>query len=215
MDVWTDRDVEAFIEAAHRAARAGLLRATSGNLSQRLDGGVVAITAKGSWLGDLARDEIALVRLEDGRSLGPAAPSGETPLHLGILRARPDLAVVLHFQSPAATTIACLDPGIRIEFASIPEVPYYIGEIAYVDYFIPNSPDLASAAVEAMRDHDLAILRNHGQVVGARDIRQAIQRAEFFELACEIALRAGGGLRPLSADAVKALRDWAERGRKI
>ncbi|MBN1422209.1 MAG: class II aldolase/adducin family protein [Planctomycetes bacterium] len=215
MDGWTEVHVERFLDAAHRAAGAGLVRASGGNLSQRLDGGAVAITATGAWLGDLTREQIALLRLEDGRPLGPAVPSVEAGFHLGVLRARPDLNAILHFQSPAATTIACGECAAAEAFACIPEVPYYVGEVAFVAYHNPGSPELAAAVVEAMGSHDLVILRNHGQVAGARGLREVLQMAEFLELACEIVWRAGGRVRTLPLEGIEALRARAGRARRI
>ena len=114
--------------------------------------------------------------------------------------------VVLHFQTPAATTLACRDDLSKTDFFIIPEIPYYIGAIGIVPYILPGTPALAEAVVGVMKDHDLAMLANHGQVTVGRTYDEAIQRAMFFELACEILLRAGERARPLAPQAVAALR---------
>jgi len=56
---------------------------------------------------------------------------------------------------------------------------------------------------EAMREHDLVIMSNHGQVTVARDFDQVIENAEFFELACAIILRGGDAVVPLPEEAVR------------
>lgn len=162
------------------------------------------ITATRSWLADLTLDQVSLLRLSDGQQLNDAKPSVETRFHLGILRQRPDVNVVLHFQSPAATTITCGDPA-RVNFFVIPEIPYYIGPIAVLPYIDPGSADLAAAVVPAMRDHNLAILTHHGQVTVGRDYNEALQRAAFFELACDMICRGGDGVHALTATAVEQL----------
>jgi len=49
----SQQQIEAFMEACHRAGRYGLVRYSSGNMSWRLDETYYAVTAKGSWLGEL------------------------------------------------------------------------------------------------------------------------------------------------------------------
>ena len=132
------------------------------------------------------------------------SPSVESRFHAGILRERPGVDAVLHFQSPCATVLACCELA-GVDFAVIPEIPYYIGPVAIVPYLPPGSPELAEAVVEAMTRHGLAVLQNHGQVVAGKTLDDAIQKAAFFELACEVVLRGGEGVRPLPREAVAHL----------
>ena len=78
------------------------------------------------------------------------------------------------------------------------EIPFYIGPVARVPYLLPGSRDLAEAVTAAMRDHDMVVMGNHGQVTVARDLEHVIQNAEFFELACGIIVRGGPAVTPLS-----------------
>lgn len=200
-----------FVRACHEAANHGLVRASSGNLSMRLDRDRLLVTSSRSWLGTLRRENIALCRLADGALLEGGKPSVETGFHAGIMRLRPEVNVVLHFQTPCATALACRKPG-KIDYFVIPEIPFYIGHVAAVPYLPPGSKELARAVIGAMRNHDMVMMANHGQVTVARDIEHAIQNAEFFELACEIILHGGDRIRPLPTKAVKTL--LALRGTK-
>lgn len=200
----TDQQIAEFLAACHRAAEYGLLRCSSGNLSWRIDGEHAMVTATRSWLGDLTADQIALFRIADCTPVNSAKPSVEMRFHCGILRQRPDVNVVLHFQSPAATTLTCSRPE-RINFFVIPEIPYYIGPVSVVPYLNPGSAELAEGVITAMKHHNLALLTGHGQVTVGQDFHDALQKASFFELACDIILRGGGHVQPLSDDAVKQL----------
>src|SRR3954449_1437011 len=117
-----DESLTSFVTACHRAAAYGILKCSSGNLSCRLDDERVMITATRSWLADLTPAQVSLLRLSDGEVLNDAKPSVETRFHLGILRDRRDVNVVLHFQSPAATTLTCGEPE-GVNFFVIPEIP--------------------------------------------------------------------------------------------
>ncbi len=194
-----------FVQACREAGRRGLVRASSGNLSLRIPGGRMLVTASRSWLGRLTAMDVSVCRISDGAPLAGCPPSVESAFHAGIFQARPDIHVVLHFQTPCATALACRAAPPRNYFV-IPEIPFYIGPVAAVPYLPPGSPALARAVIAAMRGHNLAMLANHGQVTAACDLDHALQNAEFFELACEIILRGGKQVRPLPKKAAQALQ---------
>ena len=206
----TQDELDRFVDACHRAGAYGLAPYSSGNMSWRLGEDHMAVTASGSWLGELRPDHVAVCRLADGTTANGVKPTCEARFHQGALLARPDVNVVLHFQSPAATAVACMKRP-ALDFNVIVEVPYYIGEPAWVDYHAPGSPELADAVIRAMRGHDLAILKNHGQVTVGASFDDAIQRAGFFELACGI-LISGRTVSSIPPAAVDALRE-AARGK--
>jgi ribulose-5-phosphate 4-epimerase/fuculose-1-phosphate aldolase len=196
-----DAKVDAFVRACHEVAARGLLSCSSGNMSQRIDDKHMLITASRSWLGNLSADDIALCRIDDGSVVSGRKPSVEFGIHAGCLMTRPDVDVVLHFQTPAATTLACRPDAV--DYFVIPEIPYYIGHIARVPYIMPGTAELAEAVTEALRYHDLVQLSNHGQVTVGKNFGHAIQNASFFELACEIILQ--GGVAMSAADSAALL----------
>jgi len=207
----SDESVNEFVQASREAARRGLMRCSSGNLSRRVDEGRMLVTATRCWMDRLTANDVALCRIADGTVLDGPAPTVEINLHAGILRARPDIDVVMHFQATCATTLACRDSA-RVNYSVTPEIPFYIGSIAHVPYLPPGSDELADAVTEAMRQHNLAVMANHGQVTAARDFDQAIQNAEFFELACRIVLQGGDEVVPLSEEAIRQLRFLGSKG---
>ena len=131
------------------------------------------------------------------------------------MRERREVKVVLHFQSPYATTLACSESPDR-DFFVIPEIPYYLGPIGVIPYMDPGSNDLVKAVTSAIRKYNLLILKNHGQVTVGKDFKEAIQRAAFFEFASRIILQEGNKVKTLSDEAVEYLtnaRDFnAHRG---
>ncbi|MHC4166707.1 MAG: class II aldolase/adducin family protein [Planctomycetota bacterium] len=195
-----------FIKACRDAARCGLVRCSSGNMSLRLDSDRMLITASRSWMGSLTADGICVCRISDGTSLNDKRPSVEIGFHAGILRCRPEVNVVLHFQTPCATVLASRDTK-DVNYFVIPEVPFYVGPVARVPYEQPGSEVLADAVTGAMRAHDMVTIANHGQVTAADSFAHAIQNASFFELACEIILRGGDEVTAMSREAAQHLLD--------
>ena len=53
-------------------------------------------------------------------------PSMESGFHLGVLRERPDVNVVLHFQSHYATAVACMK-NRPTNFNVTAEIPCHVG----------------------------------------------------------------------------------------
>ncbi|HHT9109484.1 MAG TPA: class II aldolase/adducin family protein [Candidatus Wunengus sp. YC63] len=201
----SEKHLEEFVAGCHRVASYGLVRSSSGNLSWRVNEEYMLITATRSWMGELTREQIAICRISDGSVLNEKKPSAENGFHFGILRERSDVNVVLHFQSPYATAVACSGRDYN-NFSVIPEIPYYLGHVAIVSYLNPGSNELAREVVSSMKEHDLVILKNHGQVTVGKNFDEVIQKATFFELACEIILQAGDKVQFLSQDAIDYLR---------
>lgn len=207
----TIHQINEFVECAHRVGRAGLTICSSGNLSWRI-GDEVLISGTGSWVPDLKPDNVAVVRLSDGALLNGVRPSMESGFHLEVLRRRPEMNVVLHFQSPYATALACRKSRpADLNFTA--EVPIHVGSpIPFIPYFRPGSPELASHVVEAMvgQGCNSVMLCKHGQVVCGEDFNHAFERAMFFEMACRIAVLNGDDVDPLTAAEIDDLAPYIQ-----
>ncbi len=94
----TNEHIEQFIEQAHRYGDAKLMLCSSGNLSWRI-GEEALISGTGSWVPTLRKEKVSICNIASGTPTNGVKPSMESTFHLGILRERPDVNVVLHFQS--------------------------------------------------------------------------------------------------------------------
>ena len=213
MENISEKCFEDFIAAARRIAEHGLVLCSSGNLSWRLGEKCMLITVTDSWMSTMSKDQIAVCRIDDGATLNDKQPSKEIGFHAGILQERSDVNVVLHYQSPYATTLSCRKEQVE-NFSVIPEIPYYIAPAAWVPYFTPGSNELADAITSAMKHHDVAILRNHGLVAVGRTFDDVITKAVFFELACKIIVHAGQHVQVLSKEAIVELRQKGQANRE-
>ncbi|NQV34269.1 MAG: class II aldolase/adducin family protein [Phycisphaeraceae bacterium] len=202
-----DSKYATFVAAAHKVAQYGLVQCSSGNLSWRVGSDEAMLSASGAWLAELTAKQIALCELSSGQCLNDVKPTCEAGFHLGILKAHPDANVVLHFQSPYATALACGDPT-KYNLNLTIEVPVYIGDAAVVEYLPPGSNELAEAVANALTGSDtqMAILKNHGLVTLGKTFDDAIQKAIFFEQACQICLT-NPDAKPLGPDAVAYLHE--------
>lgn len=186
----TTEHINEFLKQAHRVGDAKLTICSSGNFSWRI-GDDALVSGTGSWVPELKAEKVSICRIETGEVLNGIKPSMESGFHLGIMRQRPDVNVVLHFQSEYATAVSCMKKKPE-NFNVTAEVPCHVGrEIPIIPYFRPGSPELAKAVVEAMKDHNSILLTNHGQVVCGSSFDQVFERAMFFEMACRIIVQSG------------------------
>jgi ribulose-5-phosphate 4-epimerase/fuculose-1-phosphate aldolase len=202
----TQEQIDKFIEQAHRVGKERLQLCSSGNLSWRVKDNVALVSGTGSWLPRLAEENVAVCDISTGMRIDGPKPSMESVFHLGVLRRRKDMNVVLHFQSEFATIVSCMENKPE-NFNVVAEVPCYCGkDIPVIPYYRPGSKELAEAVTEALTDHDCVLMSKHGQAVCGKDFDAAFQKAVFFELACSIIVRAGeGNYMTLTEDEVRDL----------
>lgn len=189
----TQEQINEFIKQAHRVGAERLQMCSSGNISWRVEDDVALVSGTGSWLPRLKEENVAVCQISTDTPIGGPKPSMEHTFHLGVLRERKDMNVVLHFQSKYATAISCMK-NKPTNFNVIAEVPCYCGtEIPVIPYFRPGSKELAEAVTNALKEHDTVLMSKHGQAVCGKDFDDAFQKAVFFELACSIIVNAGEG----------------------
>jgi ribulose-5-phosphate 4-epimerase/fuculose-1-phosphate aldolase len=116
-------------------------------------------------------------------------PALETPLHLAIYRARPDLGALCRTHSPSAVAWGLraepFEPAHGFGLMLGRSVPYH-GEGDLIT--TPEAGDLAAASMGESR---ALFLKGNGLIVGGATIREAVIRALYLEEACRAALCAG------------------------
>jgi Ribulose-5-phosphate 4-epimerase and related epimerases and aldolases len=199
-----DESMDQFLSAAHRAGNEKLMLCSSGNLSLRVSEKIL-LSGTGSWLPTITKEQVAILDLKSGKTLNGVKPSIEHKFHLEVLRNRPDINVVFHFQSEYATVIACLKKK-PTNFNVTLEVPLYLGnEIPILPFYLPGSAELAEGVAQAMASHDVCLLSKHGQVVCGTSLDDAFQKACFLEMACRIMVLSNMDYDPLTEAEAKAI----------
>ena len=155
---------------------------TSGNASQRLEGGRMLISPSGI-AAERCRAEDLVVVEADGRYAGARAPSSEWQLHHDVYAAFPAAGAVLHAHAPFATSLAC-------QRLDIPPFHYMIARfggttVRCARYATFGTQALSDATVAALQERCACLLANHGMVVLGRDLEHALAMAIEFETLCE------------------------------
>lgn len=198
----TDTLRSAMVDAYRQMAAGGLGTGSSGNLSLRLDDGML-ITPTGVLPANLQPAHLVFMSLEGEIGGGQLLPSSEWHMHAGIYRARADINAVVHCHSRHATILACTH-------RPLPAVHYMIAitdsdEIPVATYATFGTPALAASAVAALGSRGLAcLLANHGQVAAGADLSRALRVAQEVEELAAIycGSLAIGGAQILSAESM-------------
>lgn len=166
----------AMVETCRRMNASGINQGTAGNLSAR-EGDHFLITP--SSLPYDAMEPADIVEMGfDGTYVG-RRPSSEWRFHRDILKARPDVNVVLHCHSVYATTLAC-------HHRTIPAFHYMVGvaggtTIRCADYATFGTQALSDAALAALEGRMACLLGQHGQIALGRTLEEALWMATEVE----------------------------------
>jgi L-fuculose-phosphate aldolase len=166
--------------AGLRLEREGLLSATAGNLSARVESDAIAITPTGIPYPEIAAADVVICDLSGKVLDGERRPSSETPFHTAVYRVRPDVGGVVHTHSPFATALAALRrpiPAIHYSIAS-----FGVSEIAVVPYETYGTDELARELERACATGTKGVLlANHGAVVFDATLEGAAALAGLLE----------------------------------
>lgn len=201
----------AMLLAGRRLYDKGLIAGADGNLSLKVQGGVL-VTPSGAHKGYLECKHLSLVSA-DGRHLKGGAPTTELPLHLAALEARPEMNAVVHAHAPSCVAMS-LARHPQLD-GVIPEVTSAIGGFCVIPYETPGSVALARTAAKALEKYDAVVMERHGTLAVGRTIEEACARTESLEHAAHILFMAHSLARPqkLPEKELRALREVYERGR--
>lgn len=171
---------ETVVAAMRELQTSGLNRGTSGNVSLRV-GRTMLISPSAVPPDALSPELVAAMDLDDdsGAFTGPRRPSSEWRFHRDILRARDDVAAIVHTHSPFATVLAI---GRR----PIPAVHYMIAgfggpSIRCSDYATFGTAELSAAALVALEGRNGCLLANHGAITCAPTMGRALWLAVELE----------------------------------
>lgn len=193
---------EALITTARRMNASGLNQGTSGNLSVRVEGGLL-ITPSGMDYDMLVPADIVRLRW-DGSYESKRAPSTEWRIHRDVLLRRPEVGAVLHAHSMFCTSLACLR-------RPIPAFHYMVtraggADIRCAPYATFGTEELSGHVVEALEGRKACLMANHGMVVLGESLATAFKLAVEVETLAAMYWRALQVGEPVLLDAAEMAR---------
>lgn len=202
------------IATSHRLHQMGWVANHDGNVSVRLRGDRLLITATAMSKRDIDEASLLIVDMQ-GRVLeGRKRPFSELELHIACYRARPEIQCVLHSHAPFATAFGIT--GRELEPIALPEIVVSLGDrIPTVPRRMPKDPEGPALVSQYAALYDAMLLAGNGVITLGDDLTQALLRMELVEHYAKIlhAARALGPIEPIpQADVQKLLEARRKAG---
>lgn len=184
-------DLEKLLKQAVWVARSLFERnkvvGSAANLSF-IGNGKLYITASGTCFGNLTENDFSIID-SDGNVVNGKKPSKELPLHQILYKRDSKIKAVIHTHSFYSVLWSMEKHNNNHD--CVPDyTPYLkmkIGTIGLVPYEQPGSKALFDAFASVVNASDGYILKNHGPLVGGKDIMDAFYCLEELEESCKIA----------------------------
>jgi L-ribulose-5-phosphate 4-epimerase len=193
-------------QAVHEANRAlvdaGLVTLAFGNASAvDREAGVVVIKPSGVPYDRLSPANMVTVALDDGRRIaGDLRPSSDTPTHLALYRAFPDIGGVVHTHSPFASAwaqagraIPCLGTTHADHFAGAVPVSRPMTDAEVGGEYERETGAVIAETLQGLGLDPLAmpavLVASHGPFTWGRDAAEAVTNAIALEAVAAMAYR--------------------------
>ena len=188
--------------------KAGIDDLTYNHLSVRVPGEPDALLVKPPdfLFEEVTASSLLKCGLDGAPRLGTDTPlrGGALIIHAFILAARPQINVVFHTHSIANVAVGNQRHGL---LPISQHALLFVGRIGYHAFEgLEFNPGMDLALLRDLGDHKVALLRNHGALVTAETVAEAVVVHHFLELACQmqIASLAGGSDLVVPDPAVQA-----------
>jgi len=174
-----------------------------GHVSARDPGGRgVWMKAAGLGFEEIGPEQVILVSWEGDVLEGDGRRHLEYPIHTELLRARPDVACVVHTHAPWAVAFASTHEPLRpVSHEATFFVPPDVARFTKTGDLI-TTRELGADVAAAVGEGNAAFMLHHGIVACGPDVVGGVMGAVLLERACRTNVRAlaAGGPRSWSSD---------------
>ena len=175
------------LETLQRISSSGLSVGTTGNVSVRLEDGLL-ISPSAMLSEDCTAADMVFLNLDGEIKEGGRKPSSEWRFHADIYRQRPEAGAIVHTHASHCTALACLGRGI-------PAFHYMVAigggeDIRCCGYETFGTAALSEQVLNALHERKACLMGNHGMVCFDYNLESALQLAVEIENLAGIYLNA-------------------------
>lgn len=149
-----------------------------GHISARLPGDRFMIT-RHSLAMNAKPEDFVVIDLDGRKVEGAGAVPGEYPIHLEILRARPDVQCVIHYHGMYST--AFTTSGETLRPIHLMGTLFHDGIPIYPDPKLVSDRTRGAALAKSLGPHRAVLLRAHGAAITGASVQEAVGGAFLFE----------------------------------
>ena len=162
---------------------------TWGNVSAR-EGDYVVIKPSGVDYDTMQANDMVVLDIDGNRVEGKYNPSSDTPTHLELYKAFPDIKGITHTHSNYATSFA--QAGKEIEAFGTTHADYFYGSIPCTRYLTKEETEVdyekntGKVIIETFKDKDYmaipgVLVRSHGVFSWGKDAHNSVHNAVVME----------------------------------
>ena len=162
---------------------------TWGNVSAR-EGDYVVIKPSAVDYDTMQADDMVVLDIDGNRVEGKYNPSSDTPTHLELYKAFPDIKGITHTHSNYATSFA--QAGKEIEAFGTTHADYFYGSIPCTRYLTKEETEVdyekntGKVIIETFKDKDYmaipgVLVRSHGVFSWGKDAHNSVHNAVVME----------------------------------
>lgn len=183
MDSQCKKDI---VECGALMSESKLVNAYEGNISIKKDK-LIYITPARRSKKNMTEDMVTVIDTRTNTQVGGLyKASSEYLLHENLYLMREDAVAVIHCHSPYLTAFAvCGQPVVTKAY---PEMIAIYGEIPVAPYGRPGTADIYAGLPPIMKNHDVALLSNHGVVAVGKNVWDALHKLEAAEAIAKVLL---------------------------
>ena len=173
--------------AAKAINERGLVQAGEGNVSIRGQESIFITPTYNDYV-SLTEKDIVELDMEGKKISGGRDASSEFMLHLAVYDIRPRAKCIIHTHSPAATALSVVGKKIPVMLEEM--LIFLGGAVPVSEYGQANTDMLPKMAIASMGRVNGTLMANHGALVCARNVKDAVKMAELIEKMADVYLRA-------------------------
>jgi ribulose-5-phosphate 4-epimerase/fuculose-1-phosphate aldolase len=174
----TDALVDTALKAWRFLYRRGFIEGF-GHISVRLPGSDRFLVTRHSAAMNATAEDFLVVDLDGNLLEGAGALPGENPIHLEILRARPDVGSVIHYHGMYST--AFTTSAERLRAIHLMGTLFHDGIPVYPDPKLVSDRGRGAALAKALGPHRAVLMRAHGVAITGATVQEACAGAFLFE----------------------------------
>jgi len=179
-----------------------------GHISARLPDPDRFLVARHSLGPKATPDDFLVVDMKGRKSAGKGDLPGEYPIHLEILRARPDVGSVIHYHGLYSTAFTTSEH--RLKPIHLLGTLFHDGIPVYPDPRLVTDEARGQALAKALGPHRVVQMRAHGAAITGASVEEAVGGAFLFEENARRAWIAAGLGKPVWLDERTAADAGAE-----
>lgn len=150
-----------------------------GHLSVRLPGADRFLVLRHSAAMAATPEDFLTFDLDGNHLEGTGVAPGENPIHLEILRARPDVGSVVHYHGMYSTAFTTSAEQLRA--VHLMGALFHDGIPVYPDPRLVSDRTRGAALARALGPHRAVLMRAHGVAITGATVQEAVAGAFLFE----------------------------------